>query len=135
MTEKTDILVIGATGYTGAYIVRYLVAHPQRSRFTLALGARSTEKLQKLVDDLKLTKDVKLVKLDVTKQDEVDAAVAATRVVISAVGPYWTWGTPVVRYVVAYGVYSIGAHHFLNPTARVLSTVFIMLTSQEREAG
>ncbi|KAF5321959.1 hypothetical protein D9619_001578 [Psilocybe cf. subviscida] len=107
MTEKTDILVIGATGYTGAYIVRYLVAHPQRSRFTLALGARSTEKLQKLADDLKLSKDVKLVKLDVTKQEDIDAAVATTRVVINAVGPYWTWGTPVVRSCVQHGVHYV----------------------------
>jgi short subunit dehydrogenase-like uncharacterized protein len=97
MTEKTDILVLGATGYTGKLITRYLVAHPQQAQFTLAIGARSPQKLGKLVEDLNLPSSVKLVHVDVTQASEVEAAVRGTRVVINTVGPYWLWGTPVVR--------------------------------------
>ena len=97
MTEKTDILVLGATGYTGKLITRYLVAHPQQAHFTLAIGARSPQKLGKLVEDLNLPSSVKLVHVDVTQAHEVEAAVRGTRVVINTVGPYWLWGTPVVR--------------------------------------
>jgi len=97
MAEKTDILVLGATGYTGRLITRYLAAHPQRAQFSLAIGARSTQKLGKLVEDLNLPSSVQLVQVDVTREYEVEAAVRGTRVVINTVGPYWLWGTAVVR--------------------------------------
>jgi len=97
MADKTDILVLGATGFTGVLITRYLAAHPQRSHFTLAIGARSTQKLGKLVEELNLPSSVKLVHVDVTRAHEVETAVRGSRVVINTVGPYWLWGTPVVR--------------------------------------
>jgi len=100
MSDKSDIFVLGATGFTGNLITRYLSAHPQRSQFSLALGARSPKKLKALVDKLNLSESsVKLVQVDVTDEGDVERAVRSTRVVINTVGPYWLWGTPVVRYV------------------------------------
>ncbi|KAF8911602.1 Saccharopine dehydrogenase-domain-containing protein [Gymnopilus junonius] len=104
MPDKTDILILGATGFTGGLITRYLSTHPQRSHFTLAVGARSLQKLQKLVQDHTLPSSVKLVQVDVTKDEEIEAAVKSTRVVINVVGPYWHWGTPVVRACARNGV-------------------------------
>ena len=40
---------------------------------------------------------MKVYYADVTNRDEVEAVVDEARVVINAVGPYWRWGTPVVR--------------------------------------
>jgi short subunit dehydrogenase-like uncharacterized protein len=98
MSDKSDILVLGATGFTGNLITRYLSAHPQRSKFSLALGARSPKKLQALVEKLNLSESsVKLVQVDVTEEGDIERAVRSTRVVINTVGPYWLWGTPVVR--------------------------------------
>lgn len=119
-TMPTDILVVGATGtiwfifsptnqadtfqlnsgFTGRLITRYLYSHPSKSSFTFALAARSKSKLSALASSLNLDASVKLEVLDVTKPDELDAAIkAGVRVVINTVGPYWIWGTPVVRYV------------------------------------
>ena len=96
----SDILVLGATGFTGNLIASYLSTHPQRSQFSLALGARSPKKLKALVDNLNLLQSsVKLVQVDVNNEGDVERAVRSTRVVINTVGPYWFWGTPVVRYV------------------------------------
>ncbi|KAF9562971.1 hypothetical protein CPC08DRAFT_662407 [Agrocybe pediades] len=107
MSDKTDILVLGATGFTGGLITRYLSSHPQREHFTLAVGARSPQKLQKLIQEHSLPSSVKIVKVDVTKDDEIEAAVRGTRVVINTVGPYWTWGTPVVRACIRNGVHYV----------------------------
>lgn len=96
-TEKVDLLVLGATGFTGVLIVRYLAAHPQRQHFSLAIGGRNLKKLQEVVRKLKLASDVKLVEVDVTKDDEVEQVVKGARVVINAIGPYWLYGTPTVR--------------------------------------
>lgn len=100
MSDKSDILVLGATGFTGSLITGYLSTHPQRSQFSLALGARSPTKIKALVEKLKLSESsVKLVQVDITDEAGVERAVCSTRVVINTVGPYWRWGTPVVRCV------------------------------------
>ena len=134
MADKSDILLLGATGYTGGLITRYLSAHPQRSQFTLALGARSPQKLNKLVEDLDLPKSVKTVQVDVTKPDEVEAAVKGARVVINIVGPYWLWGTPVVRYVVDT-LNNLHTHCGVHSVARAFAMVCIMSTLQARRHG
>ncbi len=103
MTEPpahSDILILGATGYCGVLITRYLSSHLQRAQFTLALGGRSRQKLEQLVKDLDLSSDdVRIVQVDVSNEKDVEEAVKSTRVVINVVGPYWSWGTPTVRYV------------------------------------
>lgn len=98
-SEKVDLLVLGATGFTGGLIVRYLAAHPQRQHFSLAIGGRSPRKLQEVVKKLNLASDVKIVEVDVTKEEEAERAVKGAKVVINAVGPYWLYGTPTLRSV------------------------------------
>ncbi|EPQ55373.1 hypothetical protein GLOTRDRAFT_116281 [Gloeophyllum trabeum ATCC 11539] len=85
------------SGYTGQLTTRYLSTHPQRAEFTFAVGARSREKLEKLAKDLNLGDDVELVQVDVTNADDVERAVANAKVVVNTVGPYWRWGTNVVK--------------------------------------
>ncbi|KZT27108.1 hypothetical protein NEOLEDRAFT_1131093 [Neolentinus lepideus HHB14362 ss-1] len=96
-TRMADILVLGATGFTGRLTTRYLSTHPQRAEFTLAVGARSRERLEKLAKDLSLGDIVQLVQVDVTNAEDVEKAVASVKVVINTVGPYWKWGKNVVK--------------------------------------
>lgn len=56
-------------------------------------------KLEELVAELSLDPSIPLVVVDVMKFETVEAAVKDTRVVINTVGPFWRWGTPVVRFV------------------------------------
>ncbi|KAI0686268.1 Saccharopine dehydrogenase-domain-containing protein [Cytidiella melzeri] len=98
-----DILVIGATGFTGQLIVKYFSQHPERSEFTLGVAARSKSKLGELKQKLGLPDSVQQFCVDVTKQHEVDEVVQIARVVINAVGPYWTCGTPVLKACAHFG--------------------------------
>ncbi|KXN89437.1 hypothetical protein AN958_05599 [Leucoagaricus sp. SymC.cos] len=109
MSQKTDLLVLGATGFTGRLITRYLSVHPQRNGFTFAVGARSSAKLQTLLEDLNLEDDASIgkVQVDVTKPEDVEKAVKSTRVIINTVGPYWRWGTPVVAACARHGVHYV----------------------------
>ncbi|KAJ8507044.1 hypothetical protein ONZ45_g10543 [Pleurotus djamor] len=116
-----NILLLGATGFTGKLITKYLYsAHPNRHRstvsetprpegtFTFAIDARSKARLDDLVECLDI--DVNLVKsivVDVWQPDDVELAVKAAKVHISSVGPYWRWGTPVVRACVKHAVYYV----------------------------
>ncbi|KAI0350608.1 hypothetical protein OH77DRAFT_1430787 [Trametes cingulata] len=112
-----DILVLGATGYTGRLITRYLYNHPQRSSFTFALGVRSISKGESLKNSLGLDDSVQLVQVDVTRYDEIEAAVKDAKVVINSIGPYWLWGTEVVRACALHGkryVDLCGETHFIR---------------------
>ncbi|KAJ2931520.1 hypothetical protein H1R20_g5585, partial [Candolleomyces eurysporus] len=105
---KNDILVLGATGFMGRIITRYLCEHSQKQAFTLALGARSPDKLDQMVKELGVKDKVdELVKVDVGSPESVEKAVKGARVVINVVGPYWTWGTPVVAACAKHGVHYV----------------------------
>lgn len=86
-----------SAGFTGRLITRYLYAHPDRGhRFTFAIGARSKSKLDELISDLSLDSSVEVIIIDVTKPEQMEAAVKKVKVVINTVGPFMRWGTPVV---------------------------------------
>lgn len=133
MSDKTDLLVLGATGFTGRLITRYLSVHPQRSVFTFAVGARSSAKLQKLLEELNLqnVSTIRTVQVDVTNPADIERAVKSTRVVINTVGPFWRWGTPVVEACARHGV------HYVDLTGetvwiwRIIRQCVILLFSAE----
>ncbi|KAI0697402.1 Saccharopine dehydrogenase-domain-containing protein [Cerioporus squamosus] len=112
-----DILVLGATGFTGRLITRYLHNHPQRSSYTFALGVRSKSKGEDLKKSLGLDDTVVVVQVDVADYASVEAAVREVRVVINTVGPYWLWGDNVVRACAVHGkryVDLAGELHFVK---------------------
>ena len=96
----SDILILGATGFTGKLIARYLANHPQRASapFTLTLGGRSRGKLKEVAKWLGLDASSDSVAVvDLSDYSTVESAVIRTKVVINAVGPYWKFGEYVVR--------------------------------------
>lgn len=68
----------------------------------LGIAARSPSKLDALKQSLALDERVLTVHVDVTQPAQVDAVVLLEKVVISAVGPYWRWGTEVVSCAVLH---------------------------------
>ncbi|KAJ6631388.1 Saccharopine dehydrogenase-domain-containing protein [Mycena sp. CBHHK59/15] len=111
MSTKSDVLVLGATGFTGRLITQYLCTHRERASFTLTLAARNKARLDALVADCELGSGVTLLVVDVTRAEQVEDAVRSARVVLNTVGPFWTWGTPVVKACVKYGVHCTSSQH------------------------
>jgi len=98
----TDIIVLGATGFTGRLITDYLAHHPQRASFTFSVAGRSQAKLEALRKGLGLDDSIDLVRLDVTNEAQVEEAVKSARVVISTVGPFIYCGEMVLRACVRH---------------------------------
>jgi short subunit dehydrogenase-like uncharacterized protein len=95
-----DVVVFGATGYTGALTAEYLAANaPETTRW--ALAGRNMDKLEALRERLGV--DVPLLRADVTDPDSVRAVAEATKVVITTVGPYINYGEPLVEACAAAG--------------------------------
>jgi short subunit dehydrogenase-like uncharacterized protein len=91
-----DLVLFGATGFTGALTAEYLAAHaPADCRW--ALAGRNPAKLEAVRARLGAGHaDLPLLHADVTDPASIREVAAATRVVITTVGPYVTYGEPLV---------------------------------------
>jgi len=89
-----DIVLFGATGFTGGLTADYLAAHgPAGLRW--ALAGRNPAKLEAVRDRLGLP-DLPLLHADATDAPSLQAVAERTRVVITTVGPYIEYGEPLV---------------------------------------
>ncbi len=101
-----DVVVLGATGFTGGLTAAYLAEHaPEGLRW--ALAGRNQEKLRAVRDRL-ATIDPALSELPLLQADSSDEAslralARSTRVVITTVGPYLEHGEPLVGACAAAG--------------------------------
>jgi len=97
--RQYDIVLLGATGFTGALTAHYLATHaPQTTRW--ALAGRNREKLAQLRDRLTEANpacaDLGLLEADVSDPSSMRALATCTRVAASTVGPYVRYGEPLV---------------------------------------
>jgi short subunit dehydrogenase-like uncharacterized protein len=97
--RQYDLVLFGATGYTGALTAEYL-ARSADPGCRWALAGRNRAKLKALRERL-ATLDpgcarLPLLHADVTDPASLREVAAATRVVITTVGPYITYGEPLV---------------------------------------
>ena len=94
-----DIVLFGATGFTGALTADYLARHaPDGLRW--ALAGRNPDKLAKVRADLAVVDPtlagLELLAADVTDPASLAEVAARARVVITTVGPYLAHGEPLV---------------------------------------
>jgi short subunit dehydrogenase-like uncharacterized protein len=94
-----DLVLFGATGFTGALTAEYLARHaPPGCRW--ALAGRNRAKLESLRDRLATDDpslgDLPLLHADVTDPTSLQAVADRARVVITTVGPYIEHGEPLV---------------------------------------
>lgn len=77
-------------------MLEYLASHARVGELRIALGGRTLSKLEPLA---RKYPNFSPEYVDVSKEESVVAAVEKTRVVINLAGPYWTYGSNVVRCV------------------------------------
>lgn len=88
-----DLVVYGATGFTGRLVAQYLAERGGTER--IALAGRSAQKLAVVADELGV--DWPMIVADADDPVALEAMVASTKTVISTVGPYWKYGLPLVE--------------------------------------
>ena len=98
-TREHDLVLLGATGFTGRLTAEYLAKHaPEGCRW--ALAGRNLGKLEAVRKDLARIDpdlaDLPLLHADVTDRGALTRLAASTRVVITTVGPYLQYGEPLV---------------------------------------
>ena len=97
-----DIIVYGATGYTGRLVAEYLAgSYPSGVRW--AMAGRSLSKLQQVRDELGLPESIPLITANADDSASLRAMCARTSVVITTVGPYQLYGGDLVAACAASG--------------------------------
>uniref|UniRef100_A0A0N5C1J6 Sacchrp_dh_NADP domain-containing protein n=1 Tax=Strongyloides papillosus TaxID=174720 RepID=A0A0N5C1J6_STREA len=104
---RYDLVIYGATGYTGQYIVRRLITS-KYSGYTFAVAGRNEEKLKKVLSEISASegKDITDTPIIIAKSGDVESINRMTsqaKVVINAVGPYRLYGEEVVKSAVENG--------------------------------
>ncbi|HCP65574.1 MAG TPA: saccharopine dehydrogenase, partial [Hyphomonadaceae bacterium] len=102
MSQEFDIIVFGASGFTGRLVAEYLAAtYPTGVRW--AMGGRSLEKLAQVRDEIGAPKDTPLVVCDSDDAASLKDMVTSTKVVLTTVGPYQLYGNGLVAACAEHG--------------------------------
>jgi short subunit dehydrogenase-like uncharacterized protein len=103
-SSKFDIVVYGATGFTGQLVAEYLAAHYRGDgNLKWAMAGRSLDKLASVRDAIGAAADTPLIVADAADPASLKAMVDQTKSVVSTVGPYQLYGSELVAACAATG--------------------------------
>ncbi len=89
MPRDLDIILYGATGFTGRQTVKYFQQHAP-ANLKWAIAGRSRPRLEAL------NANVEILLADASDQKAIDAIVSRTRVLLTTAGPFALYGTSLV---------------------------------------
>lgn len=103
-TAEFDIIVYGATGYTGRLVAEHLAArYGVGGEVKWAMAGRSAAKLAEVRDEIGAPRDTPLVVADASDAASVAAMVKRAKAIITTVGPYQLYGSDLVAACAAAG--------------------------------
>ena len=112
--RQYELILLGATGYTGKYCAEHIVTSlPTDLRW--AVAGRIESKLSTLIEQIKpLNSDRLQPGLEVSSldPDDLDALVKKTNLLVTSVGPYHLYGTPVVEACAKNGTHYIDTYAY-----------------------
>ncbi len=109
MARPYDLIVFGATGFTGRLVAQYLLhaygagCEHEHEAPTWAMAGRSLSKLEQVRDLIGAPHDLPLITVDAQDDKALFAMVRQAKVIITTVGPYQLHGEPVLKACVEAG--------------------------------
>lgn len=132
--ERLDVIIFGASGFTGKYTVYEAVSVLKDLRWGIA--GRNQEKLQKVLKDMgaKANKDLSDIPIfiaDVDNQTSLLKMARACRIVVNTTGPYRFYGEKVVRACI-----EAGTHHVdVSGEPQYMETMQLKFNELAKERG
>lgn len=106
-----DIVVFGATGFTGGLTADYLAKHAKAAKIKWAIAGRNPAKLENVKQRLQqldvANKEVGTIQADINDFASLKAMAEQAKVVITTVGPYLEYGEPLVKACVEAGTHYV----------------------------
>lgn len=109
-SRRYDIVVFGASGFTGSLVAHYLAEALKRERFRWALAGRDLGKLSAIRDSLPAFEGIDppdLIEANVEDAVSISVLAGVTKVVITTVGPYALYGEPLLRACAEAGTHYV----------------------------
>jgi short subunit dehydrogenase-like uncharacterized protein len=104
MNKDFDVVVFGATGFTGRLVAEYLhTTYRADGELTWAMAGRSAGKLAQVRDLIGAPKSLPLLTADAGDAASLERLVRRARVIITTVGPYQLHGEPLLAACVKAG--------------------------------
>ncbi|MGO4893760.1 saccharopine dehydrogenase family protein [Flavobacterium sp. W21_SRS_FM6] len=104
-SKEFDLVVYGATGFTGRLVAEYLVKqYANDSSLKWAMAGRSEQKLAQVRDEIGAPSDIPLVVADAENKVSMEHMLDRTKVVLTTVGPYQLYGSDLVAMCASKGV-------------------------------
>lgn len=117
-----DIIVYGATGYTGRLVAEYLAQrYGVGGQVKWAMAGRSQAKLEQVRAELSLPAETPLVVADADDPASLEAMVRRAKAIITTVGPYQLYGDKLVEACVKAGTDCLDLTGEPNWMARVIA--------------
>ena len=99
-----DLIVYGATGFTGRLVAEYLArAYPGDAAPRWAMAGRSLDKLTQVRDEIGAPADLPLIVADADDPASLAAIAARAEVIVTTVGPYQLYGSSLIAACAAAG--------------------------------
>ena len=118
-----DIIVYGATGYTGRLVAEYLAQrYGIGGEVKWAMAGRSAAKLAQVRDEMGAPQETPLVVADADDPAQLDAMVRRAKAIVTTVGPYQLYGDNLVAACVAAGTDCLDLSGEPNWMARIIAT-------------
>ena len=104
-SKEFDLVVYGASGFTGRLVAEYLVKqYANDSSLKWAMAGRNQEKLAQVRDEIGAPADTTLVIADADNAASMQNMLDRTRLVLTTVGPYQLYGSELVAMCAQSGV-------------------------------
>src|SRR5215475_9237209 len=102
--KEFDIVVYGATGFTGQLVAEYLATQYKHDKdLKWAMAGRSLNKLKSVRDAIGAPQDIPLLVADANDPVSLKTMIDQTRSVVTTVGPYLLYGNELVAACAASG--------------------------------
>ena len=96
--QQYDVIVYGATGFTGQLVAEYIQnEHASNKDFKWAMAGRNLDKLKAIANSLDIPNDIDLIVADGSDQASIDSMVSKAQVILTTVGPYQLYGETLVK--------------------------------------
>ena len=102
MSREFDVVIYGATGFTGRLVAEYLNGQ-YGSDISWAMAGRSQEKLAAVRDEMGISKDVALIVANSDDAASLKALASRTKSLCTTVGPYQLYGESLLAACVEAG--------------------------------
>lgn len=107
--RQYELILLGATGYTGNYCAEHIVTRlPTNLRW--AVAGRNAPKLNTVLEEIKSLNPDRLapgVEVTSLSSKDLDALTKKAKCIVTTVGPYHVYGTPVVEACARNGTHYI----------------------------